>query len=217
VTTPLARVVAIATLGLLVVAAALRAASRPHPLVVVDTFDGVAVAEGRWRWFGAAGPLVRNGRLILESDPPRSAYLDARFLDQSPPTGAAQAERVDLTAAVRRAGTFLVLVEAWFDRTLLWIQLTAYGAHVTYPGSQGERTGYELHDSALADPTPHRWRIERDARTVAIEFDGRRIWSAPARGQLARLRLGDVGSDEEHRGTIEVDAFRYERVGSERA
>ena len=186
----------------------------PGLITVEDEFDGAAVGERLWRWISSGpGPRLAGGRAILETRPGSTVFLEARFVDQNEPGqgGVSYEERLDVRAAIRRDGRYLMLTEAWFGQTLLWIQITDYGVHVTYPNERGERTGHEVRHAAGADGGHHTWSLIRGGRDLVLEIDGSPVWRGPARAPLSKLRLGDVAAGEEHAGIIELDGVRYER------
>ena len=49
----------------------------------------------------------------------------------------------------------------------------------------------------------------RDNRQIALSFDGRQVWSAPSRGELNQVRLGETKRDSAHAGTMRIEAASY--------
>ena len=155
------------------------------------------------------------GGVVLRSPAGGAAYLSARIprvpdvaTDWWLPAGLAdreRTERITWRASVERTGGFYVVLEA----ARLLVQAVPYGLHITYPDQRDQAQGHEIQLPAINDGRPHDWLLTRDSRQISLSFDGRQVWSAPPRGELNQVRLGETKRDSAHAGTMRLEAASY--------
>ncbi|HXI16087.1 MAG TPA: hypothetical protein VNM48_06935, partial [Chloroflexota bacterium] len=186
-------------------------------MAVSGSFVDEAAVRQQWDIETGNGGRVRfeDGAIILESPPGGVAHIGAK-LGKLPdvgfnwwlPIGLADRERVEeLTwrARITRTGGYYVVAEL---RSIL-VQLVPYGIHITYPDERNALRGHEVQHSAGSDGQMHEWRLVRDARDVSLHLDGKTVWSAPQRGELNQLKLGETKTDREHGGTMRIELASY--------
>ena len=210
--------------ALLVAGDAIHYARRAHPItrggpvVAVDVpmTDEVTVRRGWDIELGGGQVRFEPGAVVLQSPAGAAAYLSARIprvpdvaVDWWLPAGLAdrgRTERFAWRAAVERTGGFYVVFEA--GRML--VQAVPYGLHITYPDERNDARGHEVQLPAINDGRSHEWLLVRDSRQAALTFDGRQIWTAPSRGELNQMRLGETKRDAAHGGTMRIEAASYQ-------
>jgi hypothetical protein len=180
-------------------------------------FGGELATRRQWDFetAGAGKVLFEPGAFRLESPPNSTAFAIARVGPRPDvrtnwwlPVGLAdreQSERLTWRATVARTGDYYVIAEL----QPLLVQIVAYGVHVTYPDERGTGQGYELQHPVGADGKPHDWELHRDARQITLRIDGQQVWTAPQRGSLNQLKLGETKRDPLHAGTLRVEAATY--------
>jgi hypothetical protein len=191
--------------------------ARGAPVVSVDLpfTDEVTVRRVWDVELGEGQARFEPGAIVLQSPSGAAAYLSAR-IPRVPdigtewwlPAGLAdheRAERLSWRAAVSRSGGFYVVLEA----PRLLIQAVPYGLHITYPDERDQLRGHEIQLPAINDGRVHEWVLTRSSRQISLSFDGREIWTAPQRGELNQMRLGETKRDALHGGTMRIEAASY--------
>ena len=192
--------------------------SRGAPIMTVSgNFVDETSVRQQWDIETGNGGRARfeSGALILESPPGGVAHIGAK-LGKLPdvgsnwwlPIGLAERERVEeLTwrARINRTGGYYVVAEL---RSIL-VQLVPYGIHVTYPDERNALRGHEVQHPVGSDGQMHEWRLARDARDVSLRLDGKIVWSAPQRGELNQMKLGETKTDREHGGSMRIELASY--------
>ena len=193
-------------------------AVRGQPVLALDvSFADEASARRRLAFesTGAGKALFEPGAVRLESPPNATSYM--RLVVGTIPdpatnwwlpvglTLAERTERLAWRASVVRTGEYYVVA----DVERLLIQVVSYGLHITYPDERGEARGHEIPHPAGSDGRPHEWQVTRDSRQIALSIDGRQVWSAPQRGGLSPIRLGETRADPQHGGSMRVEAVSY--------
>jgi hypothetical protein len=174
-------------------------------------------APRHWELSASAGGAARveDGALLLESPPGATAAARARLGALPDPRrhwwlplgleSADRVERLEWRARVERTGRYFVVMSV---RDLL-IQAVEYGVHVTYPDAAGASRGHEIPHPLGADAQPHDWQVTRTRRDITLRLDGQQVWSAPQRGELNQLVLGETRPDPQHGGSLRVEAAAY--------
>ena len=209
--------------ALLVAGDAIHYARRAHPITrgapVVEVnvpFTGEVNVRRAWDVeLGGGQVRFEPNAVVLQSPAGAAAYLSARIprvpdvaTDWWLPAGLAdreRTERIAWRATVDRTGGFYVVLEAG----RLLVQAVPYGLHITYPDQRDQAQGHEVQLPAINDGRPHDWLLMRDSRQVALSFDGRQVWTAPSRGELNQVRLGETKRDSAHAGTMRIEAASY--------
>jgi len=186
-------------------------------MTVSASFVDEASARQQWDLQASNGGRVRfeGGAVLLESPPGGVAHIEAK-LGKLPdvgsnwwlPIGLAERERVEeLTwrARINRAGGYYIVAEI---RNMLF-QAVPYGIHITYPDERNSLRGHEVQHPVGSDGQVHEWRIVRNARDVSLRLDGTTVWSAPQRGELNQMKLGETKTDSEHGGTMRIETASY--------
>lgn len=192
--------------------------SRGAPVVSVRLpFSDEATVRRGWDVELADGQVrFEPGGVLLQSSAGAAAYLSAR-IPRVPdvgtewwlPAGLAdheRAERLVWRASVARSGGYYVVLEA----SRLLIQAVPYGLHITYPDERDQSRGHEIQLPAVNDGRIHDWILTRSSRQIALTFDGQEVWTAPQRGELNQMRLGETKRDPLHAGTMRIESASYE-------
>ena len=209
--------------ALLLAGDAIHYVRRMHPItrgapvveVSVPVTDEVTVRRGWDVELGGGQARFESGAVVLHSPAGAAAYLNARIprvpdvaTDWWLPAGLADRQRIERLAwraSVDRTGGFYVVCEA----ARLLIQAVPYGLHITYPDERNDARGHEVQLPAVNDGRVHDWLLVRDSRQITLSFDGRQVWTAPARGELNQMRLGETKRDPAHGGTMRIEAASY--------
>ena len=222
-TVPGSRIPFLCAAALLLSGDAIHYVRRAHPItqgapvvaVSVPFSDEASVRRGWDVELDGGQARFESGAVVLNSPAGAAAYLSARIprvpdvaADWWLPAGLAdrqRTERMTWRASVERTGGFYVVLEA----ARLLVQAVPYGLHITYPDERDQARGHEVQLPAINDGRPHDWLLVRDSRQTALSFDGRQVWSAPARGELNQMRLGETKRDAQHGGTMRVETASY--------
>lgn len=157
-----------------------------------------------------------SGSLDMTIHPWASASIRAKNAQSFPiiswqiPLGATRAvinEEVDLTVTAIRTGNYLGILQA--NRTR--IQVVSYGIKVTVPDERGDVVSVDIPIKSWADDGPHRWQLNGKSATLSLKLDGAKIWEGKQREGLEPVFIGDTQSDNEHGGSLSVDAARFTR------
>lgn len=192
--------------------------TRGQPLVTVAApFTSEASMRAAWDVETGGGGQARfeNGAVVLQAPPRGTAFLRARIgampdLGSSwwLPIGVGERQRIEtLTwrATVNRTAPYFVVL----DVPTLLIQVVPYGIHVTYPDERDVMRGHEIQHPVGVGGQAHTWVVERAGSLISLSIDGRRVWSAPPRGALGQMRLGETKVDAEHGGSMRVESASY--------
>ena len=191
--------------------------TRGAPVVAVSVpfVDEPTVRRGWDVELGGGQVSFQSGAVVLTSPAGAAGYLSARIprvpdvgVDWWLPVGLAErerAERLVWRAILERTGGFYVVLEA----SRLLVQAVPYGLHITYPDARDEATGHEIQLPAVNDRRPHDWVLTRGSRQIALTFDGQQVWTAPARGELNQMRLGETKRDALHGGSMRIESASY--------
>ena len=189
---------------------------------LTDDFNTPVIAEGRWRTFAdsTASIRVQNGTLHIAPPPATQAFVEL-LIPSNPtfpggqrwlPAGLYDAPyEEELTwrgeAQVERE-YFIVLL--W---SMLLVQRTPYGLHITYPNAAGVLEGHQVPYDFPEPSRAHNWSVLRRSSRISLAVDDQVVWSAAAeQGHLNQLpRLGESRTDELHAGRLTLDWVRYRR------
>lgn len=198
--------------------------TRGAPLVQVDSpFTSEAAVRSAWDVETSGGGQARfeSGSVTLQAPPRGTAFLRAK-MGPAPDLAAnwwlplgvgerARVERLAWRATVNRTSPYFVML----DVPSLLIQVVPYGVHVTYPDDRNVMRGHEVQHPVGSDGQPHSWTVVRNGSQVSLSLDGRQVWSAPQRGPLGQMRLGETKVDAEHGGSVRIESASY-TIGLER-
>ena len=207
----------VAALSVLLAGDAVHYVRRVHPVTrggpireFAAALTSEATARSQWDFTtSGAGQVAFDGTGVRLSSPAGStAFMEAKLPPALQwgsawwlPVGLGERERTEVIAwraTIRRERTYFVVL----DVPPLLIQAVPYGVHVTYPDAAGVLRGHEVSHPIGQDGLAHEWRISRDSSTVRLSLDGREVWTAPQRGEIKQLRLGETRSDPEHAGEM---------------
>lgn len=189
---------------------------------LADDFSTPVIAEGRWRTFAdsTASIRVQDGTLRLAPPPATQSFVE--LLLPSNPTfpGGERWLAVGLYDTLYEEELTWrgeAQVEREYFIVLLWsvllVQRTPYGLHITYPNAAGVLEGHQVPYDFPEPTQAHTWRVLRRSNRISLAVDGQVVWSAAAEQEhLNRLpRFGESRSDELHAGSLTLDWVRYRR------
>jgi hypothetical protein len=183
----------------------------------VSTPRTEAVTRREWDLTSTGAGLIafEPAGVRLTSPAGSTAFLQAKLppaLERGSawwlPVGLSERERIEdvvWRSSVRRERTYFVML----DVPPLLIQVVPYGVHVTYPDASGAQRGHEINHPVGQDGLVHEWQVSRDMSEIRLNLDGRSVWTAPQRGELRQLRLGETRSDPEHGGTMLLERASF--------
>ena len=188
---------------------------------LADDFSGPIIAEGWWRVLGDDTTSIRvwSGTLHLAPPPATQAFVE--LLLPSEPTfpggqrwlpaglyNAAYEEELAWRGEAQVEREYFIVL-AW---SMLLVQRTPYGLHVSYPNATGVLEGHQVPYAFPEPPQAHTWRVLRRSSRISLAVDGQVVWSAAEQGHVNQLpRFGESRSDTLHAGRLTLDWVRYRR------
>ena len=188
---------------------------------LADDFSGPIIAEGWWRVLGDDTTSIRvwSGTLHLAPPPATQAFVE--LLLPSEPTfpggqwwlpaglyNAAYEEELAWRGEAQVEREYFIVL-AW---SMLLVQRTPYGLHVSYPNATGVLEGHQVPFAFPEPPQAHTWRVLRRSSRISLAVDGQVVWSAAEQGHVNQLpRFGESRSDTLHAGRLMLDWVRYRR------